>query len=409
MRLLDVVSFVAAISAPLLMGCSGSSGKQDIYSDGGGPTGGDSGTQGGGGDSGTQETSDGGGTTDDSASSGGEDSGVQGPSGDTGPVVASSGIVITVIPDGTGDAKGLLTAMQGAKTAVHMEMYLLTSSTYINELITLAKAGIDVKVILNQTFPSGTSSSDTNSSSYTQLQQGGVAVNWAPTTTGFDSYTHEKTVIIDPGSANAQAWVMTMNLDTDAPKYNREYLAQDTNAADVTEAEDIFEADYASMSITPTGSLIVAPSPQNNAEPALLALIESATTTIDVESEEYDSSGLEMKIASALVAKAQAGVTVHMVLETSTESSQSTAVSALQAAGGLVVGYTYNGSSSSSALDIHAKSIVVDGATAYVGSENLSGGSLGYNRELGVIFSEASEVAKVSAAIATDFSGGTTY
>ena len=125
-----------------------------------------------------------------------------------------------------------------------------------------------------------------------------------------------------------------------------------------------------------------------------------------MESEEYDSSGLETAIASALVAKAQSGVTVHMVLETSTESSQSTAVSALQAAGGKVVGYTYSGSSG---LDIHAKAIVVDGATAYVGSENLSGGSLGYNRELGVIFSEPSEVAKVASTIGMDFSGGTTY
>jgi hypothetical protein len=55
--------------------------------------------------------------------------------------------------------------------AVHVEMYLLTNATYItNALIDLAKSGLDVKVILNQTFPSGTSSSDTNASSYTQLQ-----------------------------------------------------------------------------------------------------------------------------------------------------------------------------------------------------------------------------------------------
>jgi phosphatidylserine/phosphatidylglycerophosphate/cardiolipin synthase-like enzyme len=405
MRFAYVVSFVAAIAAPLLVGCSGSSGKDAPYtSDGGNPTG-DSGTQGGG-DSSTQPPPADGSAPPGDSGSGADETGTPTPGSDTGPVASSSGIVITVIPDGTGDAAGLLSAMQGAKTAVHMEMYLLTNATYINALTTLAKSGIDVKVILNQTFPSGTSSSDTNASSYTQLQQGGVSVSWAPTTTGFDSYTHEKTVIIDPGSANGQAWIMTMNLDTDAPKYNREYLALDTNAADVTEAEDIFEADYASTSITPSGSLIVAPSPQNNAQPAILALIQSATTSIDVESEEYDSSGLETAIASALVAKAQSGVTVHMVLETSTESSQSTAVSALQAAGGKVVGYTYSGSSG---LDIHAKAIVVDGATAYVGSENLSGGSLGYNRELGVIFSEPSEVAKVASTIGMDFSGGTTY
>ena len=88
-------------------------------------------------------------------------------------VIPSSGIVITVIPDGTGDAAGLLTAMKNATTAVHMEMYLLTNQTYINELITLHDAGKDVKVVLNQTFPTGTSASDTNASTYSTLQARG--------------------------------------------------------------------------------------------------------------------------------------------------------------------------------------------------------------------------------------------
>ena len=112
-----------------------------------------------------------------------------------------------------------------------------------------------------------------------------------------------------------------------------------------------------------------------------------------------------MPIATALENKAKAGVTVHMVLEDSTDSEQTTAVSALQAAGGTVVGYA----SSGSGLDIHAKAIVVDGKTAYIGSENLSGGSLGYNRELGVIFNEASAVSTVASTIATDFNNGSTY
>jgi cardiolipin synthase A/B len=355
---------------------------------------------------------DGGSSGSDGAASGmdGSMSGTDGAISLPGPdggntIVPSTDIVITVEPDGSGDAQGLLTAIQNAKAAVHMEMYLLSNSTYINALVSLHQKGIDVKVVLNETFPSGTSSSDTNASSYATLQSAGVGVHWAPTTTGFDSYTHEKAVIIDPGASAGQVWIMTMNLDTDAPKYNREYLAQDTGAADITEAEDIFEADYASTSITPSGDLIVAPSPQNNAQPALLALINSATMSIDVEAEEYDSSGIEAAVATALVTKAKAGVTVHVVLEDSTDSEQSTAVSALQAAGGKVVGYAY----SDTGLDIHAKAIVVDGARAYVGSENLSGGSLGYNRELGVYFTDPTQVGKVATTIASDFSGGSTY
>jgi cardiolipin synthase A/B len=312
-----------------------------------------------------------------------------------------------VEPDGSGDAAALLSAIEGAKTAVHVEMYLLSNSAYITALINLSKAGKDVKVVLNQTFPTGTSAADTNASSYSQLQTAGVSVHWAPTTTGFDSYTHEKAVIVDPsGGADSQVWIMTMNLDTDAPKYNREFLAQDVDAADVAEAEAIFEADYASTLITPTGDLVVAPSPQNNAVKVLVDLVESATTSIDMEAEELDDSGTQTEelVFNALVAKAKAGVAVHVVLEDSSNSEQTSAVSALQAAGGQVVGYSCSGS-----LDIHAKALVADGARAYVGSENFSGGSLGYNRELGVYFTQASEVAKVQSTITGDFAGGSTY
>jgi hypothetical protein len=41
-----------------------------------------------------------------------------------------------------------------------------------------------------------------------------------------------------------------------------------------------------------------------------------------------------------------------------------------------------------------------------VGSENFTAGSLGGNRELGVIFNAAAEVAKVKTAVNTDFTGG---
>jgi phosphatidylserine/phosphatidylglycerophosphate/cardiolipin synthase-like enzyme len=320
--------------------------------------------------------------------------------------IPSSGIAITVEPDGSGDAEVLLSAIQNAKAAVHVEMYLLTNNDYINALETLARNGIDVKVLLNQTFPSGTTASETNASSYTTLQQGGVDVKWAPADPdGSESgYTHEKAVIIDPGTTGEQVWIMTMNLDTDAPKYNREYLAQDTNSGDITEAEQIFLADWAGTGINPSGQLVVAPT---NAEPMLLDLVNMATQTIDMEAEEIDDTGVEADIFSALTSKAKSGVAVRLVIEDSTESSQATAVSALEAAGGQVRGYAY--SSSGNGLDIHAKTLVVDGKTAYVGSENFTGGSLGYNRELGVIFAETTEIAKIQTAINSDFAGGSAY
>ena len=61
------------------------------------------------------------------------------------------------------------------------------------------------------------------------------------------------------------------------------------------------------------------------------------------------------------------------------------------------------------ALYVHAKSVVVDSAYAYVGSENFSAVSLGENRELGVLTDAASEVSKVETTTASDFAEGRRY
>jgi phosphatidylserine/phosphatidylglycerophosphate/cardiolipin synthase-like enzyme len=55
---------------------------------------------------------------------------------------------------------------------------------------------------------------------------------------------------------------------------------------------------------------------------------------------------------------------------------------------------------------LHAKAIVVDGIAAFVGSENLSTGSLSHNRELGVIVGDPHQIAKIEAAFAYDFAAG---
>jgi phosphatidylserine/phosphatidylglycerophosphate/cardiolipin synthase-like enzyme len=301
---------------------------------------------------------------------------------------------VVVEPDGTGVAEPLLAAMQAAEAAVHVEMYLLTNETYLEALAVLHRRGVDVKVVLNRTFPPETPAAATNASSYATLARAGVPVRWAPTNTGFDSYTHAKTVVIDPGTQEAQAWIMTMNLDDSAPRANREYLVRDTTPADVAEAEEIFEAD-----------LVVAPSPENNAVTALLALVGGAGRSIEIEAEELDDDGVEASVFDALVAKAEAGVLVRVVLQDSSVAAQASAVRMLVTSGAQVAGY----SRGAGRLDIHAKAIVVDGERAYVGSENLSGGSLGYNRELGVMFDDESAVATVRATIVGDFEGGAPY
>ena len=311
---------------------------------------------------------------------------------------ASTGVTIIVEPDGQ-SANQLLDEIQSAKTSVYMTMYEIDDSRMLSALVGRKQAGLDVQVVLD-----GSSTTKSfNTPAYDQLSGAGISVVWSSTAFTF---THEKTVIID-GSV---AWIMTMNLNTSSPKDNREYLARDPDAADVAEATAIFKADHAHQSITPSGDLVVA---NTNARPDLVALIDSASSTLDVEDEEF-SDTYSTGVTNAVVRAAKRGVTVHVVIANgSLNSAMTTSNSEVKSAGGKVVmtGPT-SGNGTAANPYIHAKAILVDcsGTTCtrgFVGSENMTAGSLGYNRELGLELTDATQLAKVKQAIDTDFANGT--
>ena len=291
---------------------------------------------------------------------------------------------VTIIVEPSDNAAALIAAIRGATRSVHMTMYILSNSTIINALIAQQNAGHDVKVILNQTFPGGGGS---NLTAFNQLQTAGIPVHWAPSTF---TLTHQKTVILD----STTAWIMTMNAAASSPSSNREYLAVDREPADVAEAEAIFAADYAGTSWTPSGSLIVAPT---NARPALVTLIRSANATIDMEAEELSDSN----IVAALANEADSGVRVQIVLcDNVPSTAQANAIALLKMHANVRLVKV-------STPYIHAKSIVVDGSVAYVGSENFTASSLLYNRELGLLVTAPAEVLKVLTTTRGDFARGT--
>ncbi len=290
---------------------------------------------------------------------------------------------VTIIVEPSDNASALIAAIRAATRSVHMTMYILTNTSVINALIAQKNAGHEVQVVLNQTFPGGAGS---NQAAFTQLQTAGVAVHWAPANF---TLTHEKAVMID----GATAWIMTMNLANSSPSSNREYLAVDRDPEDVAQAEAIFAADFAGTAWTPSGKLLVAPV---NARASLVALIRSATATIDVEAEELSDS----YVVNALAAAGDSGVRVQIVMcDNAPSPSQATAVANLKLHNVHLV--------SVATPYIHAKSIAVDGKVAYVGSENFTTSSLLYNRELGVLVSAPAEVQKVVTTTRADFARGT--
>ena len=359
---------------------------------------------------------DGGGTTPSDASPGSpgadsstptQDDGSTHPESgsDSGGVVGATGVQIIVEPNGNKGSE-IVDAINAATKSIHLTMYEMDDVAIIDALVNQSKAGKDVKIILND-FADETSSGD-NTTVYDELMGDGVNVILSNPTEF--TFTHEKCMIVD----GATAWIMTMNFETSSPADNREYLAIDSQAADAAEAEAIFEADFANtQDYAAAGQLVVAPEPPNNSRSALVSLIDSAQSTLDIEVEEFsdtDKNGVTDAVESA----AQRGVKVRLVLANATPTaSQTSSISTVKSAGGsVVVSGGADGSSSPTDPYIHAKAVTVDcsGTTCtsgWVGSENMTAGSLGYNRELGIVIGNPTELAKIETAIGTDFAAGT--
>lgn len=297
-------------------------------------------------------------------------------------------LTVQVMPSDRGAS--ILDAIRTAKTSVHVEMYLLTNDDVIAALRTAKQAGRDVKVVLNKDFPQG---GNGNLKAFNALTAGGVPVVYAPPAFTF---THAKTMVIDGTSG----WIMTMNLTETSPFDNREYLVRVTGAAEVSELETIFQADFTNTSKDIPGRLVVSPASATklDAQKRLVALIQQATKEVDLEGE----SLADTQIVEALVAAKRAGKTVRIILNDREPSTgQDAAIATLRAAQIPIVKV--------GTPDIHAKCIVVDRARAYIGSQNFTQTALLKNREVGVLTDNPTEVAKVVSTIDADYAKSTPF
>ncbi|MEV6507553.1 phospholipase D-like domain-containing protein [Streptomyces sp. NPDC051642] len=280
--------------------------------------------------------------------------------------------------------------INSATSSLDMTMYELEDTTAVNDLIALENKGVTVRVVLDRAHQSA------NSSAYTALTNAGVGVVWSPSSF---VYTHQKTITVDA----TKSLVLTGNLTSQYYSTGRDYGVFTDDTRDVAAIEKVFNADYAGTSITPTDGDHLLWSPTDSRS-RLLTVINAATTTLDVEELEFSDS----TVVNAIVARAKAGVTVRVVLET--PSDYSSEVSAIKAAGGTVVGY-----SDPDGFYIHAKAMVADYGLSTqeveAGSMNISSNSLSNNRELGIILTGTGVAQSVATTIETtfksDYAGGT--
>lgn len=298
------------------------------------------------------------------------------------PTLTSAPPTLTLTPTAPAPALGLfetprdgpapiLNAIKNASKSIDVEIYTLTDTGIINALSDAHKAQKQVRVILNQKFPSGASE---NAATFQKLQTAGVAVKYAnPAYT----YTHEKAIVVDAGTATQKALIMTMNL---APSYLGEpdpnqgpslnFGIIDSSASDIAQVEAMFNQDWNYQPYTPPALTPLVISPVT-ARARLLQQINDAKKSLHIFAQEFEDA----QIVNAVIAAVKRGVEVRGIIANNFPQNVTQANKVIAAGGKmryLITPYQ------------HSKAMIADGTLVYIGSINYTANSMDHNRELGI-------------------------
>jgi cardiolipin synthase A/B len=297
--------------------------------------------------------------------------------------VTRSGALIVEPGAGFSPVYGLI---NGARHSIDVTMYEFADTTAERDLAAAARRGVHVHVILDAREQSR------NAQAYSYLGSHGAMVTWS--SPGYH-YTHQKTLIID----GTQAVIMTANLTSEYYPTSRDFLVTDTSRADVSAIITVFDADFAHQPVRPGDGSDLVWSPTDSQD-KLLALINGATSSLRIYSEEMSDTTVE----DALIAAAKRGVDVQVCGEN--ENGEYDSAYTRLAGAGVHVSYY----SSPDGFYIHGKVIEADYGTShaktFIGSENFSSTSLNRNRELGLIISGHPVLSAIASTFAADFRNG---
>lgn len=265
--------------------------------------------------------------------------------------------------------RSLLRLLDRAQSRIFIEIYILTDRSVVRGLERAAAQGVRVYALVEpHALGMGTQPARITS----ELRAAGVHVRSPPAPFAL---THAKFIVVD----DRVGVISTANFSRSAFTRNREFLLVVRQRAEVHELAAIFLADWDRLPVSLVNRSIVV-SPQNS-RAMITALVLTARRSVLVYAEELADPALERLFASL----ARRRIHVQILLP----RGQSPASRQLLASGVQIHAL--------SSPYIHAKVIVVDGRTGFLGSENISAQSLDLNREVGVLLrgSIVSRIVKV--------------
>ena len=270
---------------------------------------------------------------------------------------------LIVLPDDT--AKPILDAINGAKKALNVRMFLFTDATLLGAVIGAKRRGVNVRVMLN---PARRSGETENEESRKTLVAAGVDVR--DSNPAFD-LTHQKSMVID----NEIGFVESLNWELKDLTETRDYAIVTSHGHEVAEMVACFNADWEHKAFTPDpdSPLIWCP---NNGRQRIARFIDESKHSLWVQNERYQDT----VIIERLVRAARRGVRVRILAKRPRSLKPDKLI---EGVGGLRilqdVGVKVH---TLKHLKLHAKMLLADSKRTIVGSINLAPGSFDARREL---------------------------
>jgi cardiolipin synthase A/B len=275
-----------------------------------------------------------------------------------------------------------LDALAAAQHSIDVEIYLMGYGGILDALEEKARAGVQVRVILDL------SKMDTNAKYKTRLEAAGAQVKWSSSEF---TYQHSKVLLVDKSVAVISTGNYSKSYSIDL---ERNHVATDRDPSDMIDLAALFEADWTGQPVSmPCTRLVISPI---NARTRILDLINSAQSTLTIESMQF----ADYAVRNAVKARVAAGVDVRVLIADANWIDANASAATFLKGLGVTVKWIPH---------LHTKVIVADGARGYLGSENLSQTSLDKNREVGLVVTDASSIAPLTESFETDWTAGTAF
>jgi len=284
-----------------------------------------------------------------------------------------------VMPDDGMDL--LIEPLRAARNAIDIYVFTFSNADILAELRDATARGVAVRALVD-THPSG--NHEAGHAALHSLRHAGAQALPAPP---YFQHLHAKSYLVD----NSIALISSVNYLQDWER-TRDFGLITYDASVVGSLDETFAADWEGQNkqttSAPPPTLVLSP---NNSRQAISDFIASAQRSLLLEEEQFT----DPSIVSALAERSNAGVSVQMVTNSAQEKNYQPITDLLAQAPQARVGY-------SAKLWMHAKLLIADGERMLMGSVNLTEESLDKRREVSILITNATYIARATAAFQVD-------